>query len=124
MATTKKSGGRKRATKRASSAKQASNKRASSSAPAGAAKALEETSERIRALNEQIIARSRETGIAYLDAYERALKTIASYQQQIASATEGGRTDWLSNLLKAQADFTREVGETVASFWRESLKRR
>jgi hypothetical protein len=82
-------------------------------------KAFEETAERLRELNERIIEASKKSGRAYLDAYEANLKAIAEYQAKLASASE---VEWLSTVLNAQADFTREIARAAAAQSREFLK--
>jgi Phasin protein len=82
-------------------------------------KAFEDTAERLRELNERIIEASKKSGRAYLEAYEANLKAIAEYQAKLASASE---VDWVSTLLNAQADFTREIARAAAAQSREFLK--
>lgn len=86
----------------------------------GGTDAAQETIDRIRELNERIIEGSRKAGVAYLDAYERALNLIVEYQTSLADATP---IDWLQRTLDAQATFTREVGNLYASTARETLKK-
>jgi hypothetical protein len=81
--------------------------------------ALEEVAERLRELNEGIIAASKKSGGAYLEAYEANLKAIAEYQGKLAGASE---VDWVSALLNAQADFTREIATAVAAHNRDLVK--
>ena len=127
----KKTASSKRTTsaKRTSSAKRTTSakkttapKQTTSAQSAPMPKAVEEATERIRELNEQIIERGRSAGLAYLDAYERALGSISDYQRKLASAAEGGRADWLAALLKAQADYTRAMAESVSAYVRQSLR--
>lgn len=82
-------------------------------------KALEEAAERLRALNERIIATSKTSGRAYLEAYEANLKAIAEYQGKLAGSSD---VDWVSALLNAQADFTREIARATTAQARELLK--
>jgi hypothetical protein len=82
--------------------------------------AAEETTERINDLNERIIGAARKSGGAYLDAYEKALESMASYQEQAAAATD---VDWISTLVETQAKFTRELTKLYVSAGRELLKR-
>src|SRR3954447_25218567 len=69
-------------------------------------KQADETIERIRALNEEILAAGKEWGESFLDAYEQSMRTFADF-----TARSGERTDveWISHIAKAQAEFTREV---------------
>jgi hypothetical protein len=79
----------------------------------------EATSERIRDLNERILESSKKAGSAYLDAYEKALKSIADYQQSVARQTD---VDWVSTVVDAQARFTRELTSLYVNTGRELLK--
>jgi hypothetical protein len=81
--------------------------------------AVNETTERIRDLNEQIIGAAKKAGGAYLDAYEKALKSIADYQEQVAKQTD---VEWVSTIVDAQARFTRELTKLYVSTGRELLK--
>ena len=81
----------------------------------------EQTADRIRELNERIIENARKAGEMYLDAYERALSTIAGYQESMAKATP---VDWMKSVLEAQANFTREFGNFYTSSAREALKKK
>jgi hypothetical protein len=81
--------------------------------------AVEETVERIRELNEQILEAGKKAGGAYLNAYEKALQSIADYQEQVAKQTD---VEWISTVVDAQARFTRELTKVVVSTSREFLK--
>ena len=81
--------------------------------------AVEETVERIRELNERILDAGKKAGGAYLDAYEKALQSIADYQEQIAQQTD---VDWISTIVDAQARFTRELTKVFVSTGRDLLK--
>ena len=78
--------------------------------------AIEEAAERLRELNEQIIASSKKSGRAYLQAYEANLKAIADYQSKLAGSSD---VDWVSTVLNAQADFTREMAKAASAQSRE-----
>jgi hypothetical protein len=81
--------------------------------------AVEATVERIRELNEQILDAGKKAGGAYLSAYEKALQSIADYQEQIAKQTD---VEWVSTIVDAQARFTRELTKVYVSTGREFLK--
>ena len=83
------------------------------------ADAVEETVERIRQLNEQILDAGKKAGGAYLSAYEKALQSIADYQEQVARQTD---VEWISTIVDAQARFTRELTKVFVSTGREMLK--
>ena len=82
-------------------------------------KAFEESADRLRALNERIIDASKQSGRAYLEAYEANLKTIAEYQATLAGSSD---TDWVSTVLNAQADFTRAIARAASAQSRDLLK--
>jgi hypothetical protein len=79
----------------------------------------EETVERIRELNERILDAGKKAGGAYLDAYEKALQSIADYQEQVAQQTD---VEWISTIVDAQARFTRELTKVFVSTGRDLLK--
>jgi hypothetical protein len=81
--------------------------------------AVEATVERIRELNEQILEAGKKAGGAYLSAYEKALQSIADYQEQVAKQTD---VEWVSTIVDAQARFTRELTKLYVSTGRELLK--
>jgi DNA-binding ferritin-like protein len=81
--------------------------------------AVEETTEHIRDLNERILEAGRKAGGAYLDAYEKALQSIADYQEQVATQTD---VEWISTIVDAQAKFTRELTKLYVATGRELVK--
>ncbi len=79
----------------------------------------EETIERIRALNEQVLQAGREYGQGFLDAYEQTMRTFADFQER---SVEGTNMEWLTQIAKAQADFTREVTKYTTDAARKLLQ--
>jgi hypothetical protein len=79
----------------------------------------EQIIERIRDLNEQVIEVGRKAGVGFLDAYEQTARTFADYQDRVA---DNSQIDWVTNIARAQANFTREVIGTYTSIGREYLK--
>ena len=79
----------------------------------------EDTVERIRALNEQVLEAGRDLGEGFLDAYEQTMRTFADFQQRTAEGTD---LQWLAQIAKAQADFTREVTKYSSDAARRLLK--
>src|SRR3712207_1090652 len=69
-------------------------------------KQAEEHVERIRAMNEQILEAGKQWGESFLDAYEQSMR---AYADLTSKAAERSDVEWVSNIAKAQADFTREV---------------
>ena len=82
-------------------------------------KELDEAAERLRELNECIIEASKTSGRAYLEAYEANLRAIAEHQAELAGTSD---IDWVSSMLNAQADFTREIAKAAAAQRRDLLK--
>jgi hypothetical protein len=72
----------------------------------------EATADRIRDLNEQVLEYGRNTGVSFLDAYEKTVKTFADYQDKVGDTSQ---VDWLADIAHAQAKFTREVSKAYAS---------
>lgn len=79
----------------------------------------EDTTERIRELNERIVEASKKAGGAYLDTYEKALESIADYQETVAKRSD---IDWVSTIVDAQAKFTRELTKVYISTGRALVK--
>jgi hypothetical protein len=79
----------------------------------------DDAAERLRELNERIIAAGKTSGRAYLEAYEANLKSIADHQAKLAGESD---VDWVATMLNAQADFTREMAKAAASQSRDLLK--
>ena len=80
---------------------------------------VDETTQRIRDLNERILEAGKKAGGAYLNAYEKALQSIVDYQEQVAKQTD---VEWVSTIIEAQARFTRELTRLYVSTGRELLK--
>jgi hypothetical protein len=78
-----------------------------------------EATERIRELNERIIESSRKAGKAYLDSYEKVLKSIADFEERAGKSTQ---IEWVSAVTQAQADFTREIAAIWTASARDLLK--
>jgi hypothetical protein len=80
---------------------------------------VEETTERIRQINEQVLDFGRTAGVVYLEAYESTLKMFGDYHDEIARSIPN---ESLASLAHAQASFVREVVQAYASSSREFLK--
>ena len=79
----------------------------------------EEAVQRIRELNERIIAAAKQSGRVSLDAYERALKDLLDFEQKVADATQ---LDWVNALASAHAKFISDVSHAYTQAARELLK--
>jgi prophage DNA circulation protein len=93
-------------------------KRTSASDP-GATEKVDEAAERIRELNERIIAQGRKAGLAYLDAYESMLNRMADFQEKAGHASQ---IDWITELANAQAAFIRDMTAAYTRAARDLLK--
>ena len=61
---------------------------------------------RVRELSEQFIEKSKEGGLAWLQAYEKVLESMLNLQQQAAASTQ---VEWVTTLANTSADFVREA---------------
>jgi hypothetical protein len=93
-------------------------KRTRASEP-GATEKVDEAAERIRDLNERIIAQGRKAGLAYLDAYESTLNRMADFQEKAGHASQ---IDWITELANAQAAFIRDMTAAYTRAARDLLK--
>jgi hypothetical protein len=84
-----------------------------------AEKDIDQATHRIRDLNEQVLEFGRKAGTGFLDAYEKNLETFAGYQDKVADQT---KVDWIANLARAQANFTREITRVYTSTARDLIK--
>jgi hypothetical protein len=77
---------------------------------------MDEVADRVRELNERILASGHQTGVAFLDIYEKALHGIADMQVELGERSE---VEWLSDLARLQAQFTRELANAYTSAVRD-----
>jgi hypothetical protein len=80
---------------------------------------LEAAADRVRKLNERIIAAGKQTGETTLSSYEKALKAMASAVERGPGSSD---IDWISHLATAQAKFIRDVTEAWTTAARKMLK--
>ncbi len=79
----------------------------------------EQAADRIRDLNEQVLDFGHRAGIGFLEAYEQNLQTFADYQDKVADQS---KIDWIANVARAQANFTREITRVYTTSARDLLK--
>ena len=84
-----------------------------------AEKDIDQATTRIRDLNEQALDFGRKAGTGFLEAYEQNLQTFADYQDKVADQT---KVDWVANIARAQANFTREISRVYTSTARDLIK--
>jgi hypothetical protein len=68
---------------------------------------------------EQMLAASRRTSLELADAMGQALTAVADAQEKLADTSE---PEWVSRLLRAQAAFTRDMGDASSKFVRDALE--
>jgi hypothetical protein len=81
----------------------------------------EQVTERIRQLNEQVLETGRKAGVEFLEGYEQLIRTVADYQEKMADASQ---VDWVTNIVRAQAGFTRDIVGAYTKAARDTLGRR
>ena len=62
---------------------------------------------------------TKNAGTGFIDAYEKNLQTYADYQDKVADQT---KVDWVANIARAQANFSREISRVYASTARDLIK--
>jgi hypothetical protein len=112
----KRSSGGRRTTSRSTGAARSTQRSAST---AGADAQFEAVAQRLRKLNERIIAAGKDAGETTLSNYEKALKAIASGVERGPGSSD---VEWISNLANAQAKFIRDVTNAWTSAARDVLK--
>ncbi len=111
----KRSTGGRRTTSRSTSSARSTQR----SATTGADAQFEAVAQRLRKLNERIIAAGKDAGETTLSNYEKALKAIASGVERGPGSSD---VEWISNLANAQAKFIRDVTNAWTSAARGVLK--
>jgi hypothetical protein len=80
---------------------------------------FEAATERIRGLNEKVLAAAKQTGNISLDTYEQTVNSLLDFSQKAADST---KVDWFSALAKSQASVITEVTNAYTKAARELLK--
>ncbi|MET0452248.1 MAG: hypothetical protein ABW137_10450 [Mycobacterium sp.] len=80
---------------------------------------LDATADRIRGLNDKLMAAAKQTGAVSLDTYEQAVNTVLDFGQKAADST---KVEWVSALARSQASIVSEVTTTYANAARDLLK--
>ncbi len=87
--------------------------------PASEIPSVEEATKRIRDLNERLIETSKSAGLTALDAYEKALQSLADFEEKVASATQ---LDWVSALATTHAKFITDLSSSYTKVARDLVK--
>ena len=80
---------------------------------------VEETTQRIRDLNERLIESSKSAGVVALDAYEETLQSLADFEQKVAKASQ---LDWVTAVAATHAKFISDLSTSYTTAVREQLK--
>jgi hypothetical protein len=80
---------------------------------------FEAATERIRELNEKVLAAAKRTGTMSIDAYEQTVNSVLDFSQKAADSTN---VDWVSAIAKAQASYITEVTNAYTKAARDLLK--
>jgi hypothetical protein len=80
---------------------------------------VEAAANRVRELNERIIAAGKLAGRGTLDAYESALKTIADSLERGPGASD---IEWVSRIATSQAEFIRDMTQAWTKAARKALE--
>ncbi len=80
---------------------------------------FEAAAERIRGLNEKVLAAAKQTGTTSVDTYEQAVNNMLDFSQKAADST---KVDWVSALTKSQASIITEATNAYTKAVRDLLK--
>jgi len=80
---------------------------------------FEAAAERIRGLNEKVLAAAKQTGTMSLDTYEQTVNSLLDFSQKAADST---KVDWVSSLTKSQASVITELTNAYTKAARDLLK--
>jgi hypothetical protein len=80
---------------------------------------FEAATERIRGLNEKVLAAAKQTGTMSIDTYEQTVNSVLDFSQKAADST---KVDWVSAIAKAQASYITEVTNAYTKAARDLLK--
>jgi len=78
----------------------------------------EAAAQRIRSLNQQVLARASAAGTGAVDGYEKALQDMADFETTIAGSSQ---LDWLQALAQSHAKFVTDLGSMYANAIRSGL---
>jgi hypothetical protein len=81
---------------------------------------VEAAVKRVQELSSQVVDKAKDNGLAWLEGYERMLKSFLDLEEQ---AAKGSGLEWAATLASTHANFVRETSEVVLGAWREQLKR-
>lgn len=80
---------------------------------------VEEATQGIRDLNERWMESSRSAGLVTLDAYEKALTSIADFEKKVASDS---KVEWVSAVASTHAKLLSDMTASYTTAARDLLK--
>jgi hypothetical protein len=80
---------------------------------------LDAVTKRVRELSEQVIEQAKTNGLAWLEGYERMLRTMLDLEEQ---AAKGTGAEWVTTLATTHANFVRETSEVFFGALRQQMK--
>jgi hypothetical protein len=80
---------------------------------------VDDATQRVRDLNERMIASSKSAGLVALDTIEKALQSVGDFEQKIASASQ---LDWVSAAATTHSKFLSDVSDSYTTAVRDLLK--
>jgi hypothetical protein len=78
----------------------------------------EATAQRIRGLNEQVLARASAAGLGAVDGYEKALQDMVDFETKIAGSSQ---LDWLQAVARSHTKFVTDLTSMYANAIRTGL---
>lgn len=81
-------------------------------------KAVDEAVTRIKEMSERLLEASKGAGMATLEAYEKSLESMLSFQSQAAKATQ---IDFISEFAAMQANYIKAMSQAYTSAARQLL---
>jgi hypothetical protein len=78
----------------------------------------EATAQRIRSLNEQVLARASAAGLGAVDGYEKALQDMVDFETKIAGSSQ---LDWLQAVARSHTKFVTDLTSMYANAIRTGL---
>ena len=80
---------------------------------------VEDATQGLRALNDQLAESSRSAGLNTLDAYEKTVTAIADFEQKVASDTQ---VEWVSAIATTHAKMLSDMTASYTTAVRDLLK--
>ena len=81
--------------------------------------AVEAATKRVQDLSEQVAAQAKKNGLAWIETYEKVLKSMLDLEEQAAKKSG---VDWAQALASTHADFVRETSEVFFATLSKQLK--